>query len=98
MNSALLLLPDFALIALGVALLRCGWLAPDFWSGLEKLVYFVLFPALLFNAVAAAPLTSTAAAPLLKVVTLVIMMGIGLSLLARLWMRSANETVKKPAF
>jgi predicted permease len=48
-NSALLLLPDFALIALGVALLRCGWLAPDFWSGLEKLVYFVLFPALLFN-------------------------------------------------
>ena len=93
MNSALLLLPDFALIALGVALLRCGWLAPDFWSGLEKLVYFVLFPALLFNAVTAAPLTSTAAAPLLKVVTLVIMMGIGLSLLARLWMRSANAAL-----
>jgi hypothetical protein len=35
--------------------------SPDhFWTGLEKLVYFVLFPALLFNGLAYALLTSDA--------------------------------------
>ena len=45
---ALALLPDFALILLGAGLRRGLHLGDHFWNGLEKLVYYVLFPALLF--------------------------------------------------
>ncbi|MCZ7653080.1 MAG: hypothetical protein M5R42_00475 [Rhodocyclaceae bacterium] len=45
MSSVLLLLPDFALILLGFGLRRQMHLGDHFWSGLEKLIYFVLFPA-----------------------------------------------------
>lgn len=65
MSAALLLLPDFALILLGWGLRRGMHLGDHFWTGLERLVYFVLFPALLFNAIARTPLDVGAAAPLL---------------------------------
>ena len=52
MSSVLLLLPDFALILLGFGLRRAMHLGDHFWVGLEKLIYFVLFPALLFHAIA----------------------------------------------
>jgi len=64
MSAALTLLPDFALILLGFALRRWMALGDHFWSGLEKLIYFVLFPALLFNAITKTPL-SFAAVPLI---------------------------------
>jgi malonate transporter and related proteins len=48
--SPLLLFPDFAIIALGY-LLRRFWMAPAAWVTIEKLVYFVLFPCLLFFSV-----------------------------------------------
>ncbi len=57
MNTALTLLPDFALILLGFGLRRWMALGDHFWSGVEKLVYFVLFPALLFHAFTKTPLT-----------------------------------------
>ncbi|MDX1670358.1 MAG: AEC family transporter [Limnobacter sp.] len=49
--SPLLLFPDFALIALGYALRRL-WMPASAWVSIEKLVYFVLFPCLLFFSVA----------------------------------------------
>ena len=55
MNAALLLLPDFLLIALGVALSRSRQFDDGFWAGVERLVYFVLFPALLFRSLAGSP-------------------------------------------
>lgn len=64
MNAALSLLPDFALILLGLALRRTMHLGDHFWSGIEKLVYFVLFPALLFNALVRTPIDWHAAPPL----------------------------------
>ena len=64
LSTALLLFPDFALILLGVAVRRWMKLGDHFWSGLEKLVYFVLFPALLFNAIVRNPLQVTTALPL----------------------------------
>jgi predicted permease len=64
MHTALALFPDFALILLGYALRRWMTLGDHFWAGLEKLVYFVLFPALLFNAITRTPL-SFAAVPLI---------------------------------
>ncbi len=48
MNTALLLLPDFSLILLGFVLYRYFITTDAFWRGLEQLVYFILFPALLF--------------------------------------------------
>lgn len=63
MSSALVLLPDFALILLGFGLRRVMHLGDHFWSGLEKLIYFVLFPALLFYAIARTRIDFAAAAP-----------------------------------
>ncbi len=54
MNGVLLMLPDFALIALGALLARRLRFPDGFWSGVEKLVYFVLFPPLLFHAIGTA--------------------------------------------
>lgn len=65
MNIAFALLPDFALILLGFALRRVMHLGDHFWVGLEKLVYFVLFPALLFNALVRTAIDWNAALPLL---------------------------------
>ena len=48
LQSTLVLLPDFALIALGAAVARL--LADDVWRGLDRLSYFVLYPALIFGA------------------------------------------------
>ena len=65
MNTALLLFPDFALILLGAAIRRWMHLGDHFWSGVEKLVYFILFPALLINAIIKTRLDLGAAMPLL---------------------------------
>lgn len=65
MNTALLLLPDFALILLGAAIRRWMHLGDHFWNGVEKLVYFILFPALLINAIIKTRLDLGAALPLL---------------------------------
>lgn len=55
MNAALLVAPDFLLIALGALLARRFAYGASFWDGVERLVYFVLFPALLFRSIATAP-------------------------------------------
>ncbi|NMG43915.1 AEC family transporter [Aromatoleum toluvorans] len=64
MQSLLLLLPDFSLILLGAVLRRHLVDGESFWTGVEKLVYFVLFPALLFNALATADVDPGRALPL----------------------------------
>lgn len=66
MSTALLLLPDFALILLGAAIRRWMHLGDHFWNGVEKLVYFILFPALLVNAIVRTKLDLAAALPLLS--------------------------------
>ena len=63
MSIAILLIPDFALILFGFILNHItGW-GRDFWAGLEKLIYYVLFPALLFNSIARTRIDFAAAAP-----------------------------------
>ncbi|HUL57455.1 MAG TPA: AEC family transporter [Usitatibacter sp.] len=54
MSTALLILPNFVLIVIGLALARRFDFGRDFWAGLEKLVYYLLFPALLFRSLAVA--------------------------------------------
>lgn len=63
MTSALLLFPDFALILLGAGLRRYMHLGDHFWSGLDKLIYFVLFPSLLFSAIVRTHIDFAATAP-----------------------------------
>jgi malonate transporter and related proteins len=53
------LIPVFALIMLGWFLRRASFPHADFWPPLERLTYFVLFPGLLFNALAGADLSAT---------------------------------------
>lgn len=43
-----LLVPDFSLILIGFLLMRYANWGTAFWAGLEKMVYYLLFPALLF--------------------------------------------------
>ena len=56
MTHALLLVPDFLLILCGFVL--CRWTALDrsVWDGVERLVYYLLFPVLLFNSILKSPL------------------------------------------
>lgn len=60
---ALLLVPDFLLIAAGWFICRYTALNRPVWDGAERLVYHVLFPALLFEAIARNPLSPGEAAP-----------------------------------
>ncbi len=83
MSSVLLLLPDFALILLGFALRRAMPLGDSCWGGLEKLVYFVLFPALLFYAIARSRIDFAAAAPFVAAGAAALGAGMALGLLAR---------------
>ena len=78
MPTVLLLLPDFSLILLGWVLRRMPPFGDAFWSGIERLVYFILFPALLINAIAKTHLEVATAAPLLAAALLA--MGVGMLL------------------
>ncbi|CAN5819888.1 AEC family transporter [soil metagenome] len=48
MSFITLLIPDFTLILLGFLLARKTNWGGHFWAGVEKMVYYVMFPALLF--------------------------------------------------
>lgn len=61
MTALLLALwPLFTLIVAGYVLRRQGFPSEAFWPGAERLNYFILFPALLFNSLATAPLDNPA--------------------------------------
>jgi hypothetical protein len=64
---AALILPDFALIVVGFVLFHRFGYERGFWIGLERLVYYVLFPALLFNSIVAAKYSLAADGGLLLV-------------------------------
>ena len=87
MNTALLLLPDFTLILLGAAIRRWMQLGDHFWNGVEKLVYFILFPALLVNAIVKTRLDLGAALPLLATALAAMAGGMLLGLVPKLFTR-----------
>ena len=81
---ALALLPDFVLILLGAGLRRLLHLGDRFWNGLEKLVYYVLFPALLFGGLVKTHIDWSGAAPMIGVAAAAMGAGMLLGLFARL--------------
>jgi malonate transporter len=87
-----LLAPDFALIALGFGLRRWARFSDDFWVGLEKAVYFVFFPALLFKALAQVRVDLGSAAAVLEAAIGATIVGIVLGLAARHLFRAAPKS------
>lgn len=54
----------FLLIFIGAATLKSGWLGRGFWNEAEKLIYYLLFPALLLRSVAEAELAGLEILPM----------------------------------
>jgi len=82
-STALLILPNFVLILAGLALARRFGYGIEFWSGLEKLVYYVLFPALLFRSLALAKIDFAQTGWLVAAACAFTVAGFALSLLAK---------------
>lgn len=64
-NFAQLLFPDFSLILCGYLVCRFTALNRSVWEPLESLVYFFLFPVLLFHSIVKSPLDLAAASSLM---------------------------------
>ncbi len=84
MADALLLLPDFLLIAIGFVLCRFTPLDRPLWAAVERLVYVVLFPALLFGSIVRNPLDLGAALPVAVAALTVTAAGVVLAYAVRL--------------
>lgn len=101
MSVILLILPDFFLIALGWMLLHKWRFKPEFFRELEKLVYFVLFPALLFQSITKTPISLGEAVDLLKATVALTGAGIALAWLALPVLRpdaSAHASLSQTAY
>lgn len=66
MNYAQLLFPDFSLILLGYLVCRHTALNRTVWAQVESLVYYFLFPVLLFHSIVKNPLDLVAASSLIS--------------------------------
>lgn len=65
--SFLLILPEFLLILLGSLIGRISVFTRDFWAALEKMVFYVLFPPLIFLSIVKAKISLEAASYFLLV-------------------------------
>lgn len=89
MSIISLLLPDFSLILLGVVLYRITKWGQSFWDGMEKLVYYLLFPALLFHSTARLQLHLETTGKLLQVGMLATIAGIALTWIGKPFIKTA---------
>lgn len=80
------LIPVFLLIVLGFALNRVLLTDPSFWRGLEQLVYYVLFPALLIDTLARANLSAAPIAGVGGALLMAVMAMAALCLVLRPWL------------
>lgn len=79
MNLAQLLFPDFSLIICGYLVCRYTALDRTVWEQVEALVYYFLFPVLLFHSIVRSPLDLGAASSLITAGLLLGSCGIGLA-------------------
>lgn len=85
MTYALVLLPDFILIMLGFLICRYTALGRPAWESAERLVYYLLFPALLFSAIVRHPLQPAEALSLAGSAWVVTGVGIALAYALHRW-------------
>lgn len=83
MHIVNILLPDFLLILFGAILFRATEWGKEFWAGMEKLIYYVLFPALLFYSTARSPINFAATGQFLQIAIAACLTGIALGWLAK---------------
>lgn len=79
MRDLLLLLPDFLLIVVGFVVCRFTPLGRPVWAAAEKLVYYLLFPVLLFTSIVRNPLNPGDAAALAGAGAATVGLGIALA-------------------
>ncbi len=79
MNYAQLLIPDFALIVCGFLVCRYTALNRTVWTQVESLVYYFLFPVLLFQSIVRSPLDLVAASGLIGAGVGTVLVGVALS-------------------
>ena len=79
MNYAQLLFPDFSLIVCGYLVCRYTALDRTVWEKVESLVYFFLFPVLLFHSIVRSPLDLAAASSLISAGLLMGVAGIAMA-------------------
>lgn len=79
MNYLELLFPDFALIVLGYVLCRFTPINRSVWQPVEQLVYYLLFPVLLFHSITRNPIQWGEASQLLAAGVLGGLLGIALT-------------------
>lgn len=79
MNYLELLFPDFSLIVLGYVLCRFTPINRSIWQPVEQLVYYLLFPVLLFHSITRSPIQWGDASQLLGAGLLGSVLGIALS-------------------
>ncbi|MFT3856526.1 MAG: AEC family transporter [Aquabacterium sp.] len=85
MLDPLLLLPDFLLILTGLAMCRFTSLGRPVWEVVERLVYHVLFPALLFASIVRSPLQPGDASVLVGGGIALCVIGLALATALRWW-------------
>lgn len=85
MSDALLLLPDFLLIVCGFLLCRYSALGRPVWDAVERLVYYLLFPVLLFNSIVRSPLEIGETLPLAGAGLGIVATGIAAAYALRRW-------------
>ena len=78
-NYAQLLFPDFSLIVCGYLICRYTALNRTVWAQVESLVYYFLFPVLLFQSIVKSPLNLVAASSFVSAGLLLGLAGIGLA-------------------
>jgi len=88
------LIPVFAVIVLGYLLKRTEFLPREAWSGIEKLTYFVLFPALLIRTLGSQSLTGIPWPSILLVVACTLVV----SVLALVFWHRIHSSVSGPTF
>jgi malonate transporter len=92
-SNALLILPDLATILLGLLLARVwrdGY-ERAFWAGAERLVYYVMFPALLFTAINGAQFTLATEVRLLGAAVGAFLCAVALGFAARALLKPAAD-------
>ncbi len=85
MNFAQLLFPDFSLILCGYLLCRYTALDRSVWQPLESLVYFFMFPVLLFHSIVRTPLEWQSATQMMGAGVTLGLTGIALAYSLRRW-------------
>ncbi len=93
MHIVNILLPDFLLILFGTVLFRVTNWGNEFWAGMEKIIYYVLFPALLFYSTARSPINFGTTGQFLQVAIAACVAGILLGWLAKPLFKTAGPMV-----